>query len=82
MMWWNGGGTGMFFGPVFMFLIFAATVVLIVLLIRWLSGPLTGLASASLVPPLATPLDTLKERYARGEINKEEFEQRRRILGV
>jgi putative membrane protein len=82
MMWWNGGGTGVFFGPLFMFLILAATVVLIVLLIRWLGGPLTGVPSSSLVPRLTTPLDILKERYAKGEINKTEFEERRKVLGV
>ncbi len=31
-------------------------------------------------PPKQTPLDTLKARYARGEIGREEFEQIRREL--
>lgn len=31
--------------------------------------------------PGQTPLDILRERYARGEISAEEFEQAKRILG-
>ena len=31
--------------------------------------------------PARDPLDILKERFARGEIDKEEFEERRRVLG-
>ena len=71
----------MFFGPLFMILILAATIAAIVLLVRWLSGTQRGIWPASLTPPVQTPLDILKERFAQGEINKDEFEERRRVLG-
>ena len=81
MMWWNNGGYGMFFGPLFMTLILAATIAAIIFLVRWLSGAQQGFGTASLAPPAQTPLDILKERFAKGEINKDEFEERRRVLG-
>ncbi len=80
-MWWNNGGYGMFFGPLFMTLILAATIAAIIFLVRWLSGAQQGFGTASLAPPAQTPLDILKERFAKGEINKDEFEERRRVLG-
>ena len=80
MMWGNEGGYGMFFGPLFMILILAATIAAIVFLVRWLSGAQQGFGPASLTPPVQTPLDILKERYAKDEINKDEFEERRRVL--
>ena len=73
MMWGNEGGYGMFFGPLFMILILAATIAAIVFLVRWLSGAQQGFGPASLTPPVQTPLDILTERFATGEINKEEF---------
>jgi len=78
-MMWDGGGYGMFFGPLFMILALAAVIAIVVLLVRWLGGPWTGV-QPPYVPPGRTPLDILKERFARGEINKEEFEERRRVL--
>ena len=77
MMWGDGGWNMFFFGPLFMILTLAAFVLVIVFLVRWLAGsPAAG-------PPSLlgkTPLDTLKERFARGEIDKAEFEDRRKIL--
>jgi len=74
---WNGG-PWMFFGPLMMIIFVAAIVVVVVLVVRWLGGPGHGAAHH---PPSRTPLDILKERFARGEIDKEEFEERRRVLG-
>ena len=76
-MW--DGWHGWFFGPVMMIVFIAAAVVVVVLLVRWLG--LQGYGGAPHSPPGKTPLDILKERFARGEIDKEEFEERRRVLG-
>jgi putative membrane protein len=80
---WNGGWHWMFFGPVMMLLFLGIAVAVIVLIVRWLGG--SRHHDAPMLPPTATPgrtpLDILKERFARGEIDKEEFEERRRVLG-
>ena len=74
-MMWPGGWYGMMFlGPVMMLLFIAAVVVLAV---RWLGG--TGGAAPRASQSRA--LDILKERFARGEIDQDEFEKRRRVLG-
>ena len=75
MMW----GFGMIFGPLFLILLLAAVIVVAVLLMRGLTGPWQGVSQP--VPPGRTPLDILRERFARGEIDKDEFEERRRVLG-
>jgi putative membrane protein len=80
-MWWGGGWYPMIFGPLFMILFLAVLVAMAVLLVRWLGGPWQGPVSPHHSPPSRTPLDILKERFARGEIDKEEFEERRRVLG-
>lgn len=79
-MMWGGGGYGMFLGPLFMILTLAVVVAVVVLLVRWLGGPWHGAQPPYQPPASRTPLDILKERFARGEINKEEFEERRRVL--
>lgn len=76
---WNGGWYGWFFGPIMMIVFIAVAVVVVVLLVRWLGG--AGHGSTSHGPLGKTPLDILKERFARGEIDKQEYEERRRVLG-
>jgi len=81
MMGWGGGWYGMIFGPLFMILFLAVLVAVVVLLVRWLGGLSQRNYPPHQSPPARTPLDILKERFARGEIDKAEFEDRRRVLG-
>ena len=70
-----GGGWGMGFGMIGMVLLGVLIIVAIVALVRWTSG--SGPHSR---PHSKTALDVLKERYARGEIDKREFEERKHDL--
>ncbi len=81
MMYWHGGWFGMVFGPLFMILGLAIAIALAIVVVRALLGPGGWEAPPRGQPPERTPLDILKERYARGETDKEEFEERRRVLG-
>lgn len=75
-MWDGAWGWGwMFVGPLMM-IVFVAAVVVLVVALRWLSG--AGHHGA--LPLARTPLDILEERFARGESDKAEFEERRRLL--
>ncbi len=73
-MW--GGGAHWIIGPIMMVLFVAAIVAVVVLIVRWLGG--AGGVGAGARPKAA--LDILEERFARGEIDKDEFEQRRQAL--
>lgn len=75
----DGWGMGsMAFGGFAMIVFWVVTIAVVVLLVRWLAG----------VEPLGrrdrltskSPLDILKERFAKGEIDKDEYEERRRLL--
>lgn len=80
MMGW-GGGYGMFFGPLFMILILAVVVAAVIIVLQGRGGPwLRGSATHNVLPG-QTPMDILKERFAKGEIDKAEFEERRQVLG-
>ena len=71
----------MFFGPLFMILGLAIAIALAIVIVRAVLGPSGWETPARRMPPERTPLDILKERYARGEIDTAEFEDRRRTLG-
>lgn len=77
MMGWGEGGYGMFFGPLFMILTLVAVIAAIALLVQWLGG---GAWQGAQKPTGPAPLDILKARFARGEIDQKEFESRRKVL--
>lgn len=76
MMW--DGWHGMFLWPMMMIVFIVIVVVVVVFLVRWLGGSSHDTARRSLSE--RDPLAILKERFARGEIDKEEYEERRRVL--
>lgn len=73
---WGWGWGGMFFGPLVMIVWLAILVAVIVLVVRWLGGGSLGMGS-----PHRTPRDILDERFAKGEIDQDEYEKRRKVLG-
>lgn len=84
---WNGpgmmGGYGMgygmgWFGGIIMIVFWVAVIVGIVFLIRWLAvSTREGRREAK---PEDSAIEILRKRYARGDISKEEFEERKRDL--
>jgi putative membrane protein len=73
---WGGGWGGMMFGFFMMLLVIAAIVAVVVLVVRVLGG--AGTVTGK--PAGKTSSEILDERFARGEIDSAEFEERRRVL--
>jgi putative membrane protein len=72
--WW-GPAYGVF-GWLFMVLFWVLIIVGAVLIVRWLMDPARSTGSA----PQETALEILRRRYAKGEIDKEQFEAMKRDL--
>jgi putative membrane protein len=79
-MWHHGWGwhPGLFLAPFVLLLALIGAVALIVWLVRWASWGHHN----HWHPPAhgRTALDILEERFARGEIEKNEFEEKRKLL--
>ena len=75
--WWGFGH--MMYGGVGMLVFWGVIVLLIVLVARALGG--FGSAREPSGPSRQTALEILQERYARGEIDQQEYEERRKTLG-
>ncbi len=74
MMGWGGWGMGWVFMIIFGVLI----VVALIFLIRYLAG--LSRSRASTDKPNDSALEILRQRYAKGEIKKDEFEEKKRDL--
>ena len=72
---WGWGWGGMWLGPLFMLVLLGLVVAVFVGLVQWVSG---GRAAGRGEMPTAR--DILDARYARGEIDREEYLKRKQDL--
>ncbi len=70
---WGWGG--MIFGTIMVIICIALIVGAVVLVLRW-----TGLGGSTVAGGANKARHTLDERFARGEIDKDDYEERKRVL--
>ncbi|MDT3706532.1 MAG: SHOCT domain-containing protein [Thiobacillus sp.] len=75
--WMFDGGMGMLFGGLWMILFLLIPLALLAVLLKYLFTRTRRNGSRPGEPARTTPLDVLKETYARGEISRDEFLQKR-----
>ena len=77
-MWgwgWGWGWGGTIFGPIMVIVFIALIVGAVVLVLRWM-----GLGGSPAARGEKNARHILDERFARGEIDKDEYEERRQVL--
>jgi putative membrane protein len=75
MMWWNDGWGWWLIMPLLMVAFWVAVVWVVVSLVRGRPAPMAGESA----PPVA-PEQILAQRYARGEIDDDEYRRRLDVL--
>jgi putative membrane protein len=80
MWWWDGAMPwwGMIFWPVVMLVVMFVCMGLMMGMMR--GGGMMGRMPPWRRDPARDPFDILRERFARGEINKDEYEERKGSL--
>lgn len=79
-MMWGGGPFGMFLGALFMILVVVAIIAGVVFLMRSFGVAGTSNAAEQSNQSENRALDILRERFAKGEIDAKEYDERKRLL--
>ncbi len=79
MMSWGLGGLGMAMGGLFTLVWWGLIIFGVVLAVRWLRKDARGAQHGT---SANAALEILKERYARGEIGREEFQAKKQDLAA
>lgn len=74
MMSWYG----MIFGPIIMIIWLVSVIVVAAAVIRWIQGSTAGPLSS--LGGRKRALEILEERFAKGEIEEDEFQKKKRLL--
>ena len=83
MMGWGNQGYGMWGlgGMIMMIFFWVILIIGAILIIRYFTAGHSGVAApGGVISGERDPLEILKERYAKGEIDSQEFEERKRTL--